>query len=37
MIYAVEAARLLCCGSPGDETALRLLRLAVAELEGQGG
>jgi hypothetical protein len=35
-IFAVEAARNLCCGTPGDTVALRLLRMAVQELEGLG-
>jgi hypothetical protein len=32
-IYAIEAARLMCAGTPGDVFALRLLRMAVEELE----
>jgi hypothetical protein len=32
-IYAIEAARLMCAGTPGDLFALRLLRMAVEELE----
>lgn len=34
MIYAVEAARLLCGGSSNDPNALELLRMAVEYLEG---
>lgn len=32
-IFAIEAARMMCCGSFGNRVALRLLKLAVAEME----
>jgi hypothetical protein len=32
-IFAIEATRNLCAGDEGNSTALKLLRLAVAELE----
>jgi hypothetical protein len=32
-VFTIEAARVLCGGSEGDETAIRLLRLAVAGIE----
>jgi hypothetical protein len=32
-IYAIEAARLMCSGNYGDPFALKLLHLAVEELE----
>jgi hypothetical protein len=33
MIYSVEAARNMCGGRFGDKVALRLLKMAVAEME----
>jgi hypothetical protein len=33
MMYCIEAARLLACGSDGDPYAERLLRLALEELD----
>ena len=33
MIFTVEAARSLCCGSLGNDQALRLLKMAVKSLE----
>jgi hypothetical protein len=33
-IYAIEAARNMCAGRGGDTTALALLKMAVAEMEG---
>ena len=32
-IFAIEAARNMCGGDLGNETALRLLKMAVSELE----
>jgi hypothetical protein len=32
-VLAIEAARLLCAGGDADETALRLLKLAIKDIE----
>jgi hypothetical protein len=37
LVYTIEAARLLCCGALGVDHALKLLEMAVAEVEMQRG
>ena len=34
-VYAIEAARALCAGALGIETARKLLKLAIEELDGK--